>query len=306
MERIPYLGETIIRWQVGNSTFLAHPERGARLMNWHLTLGDGTVRDVLFWPEATEFDGFHKVRGGNPILFPFAGPTFDGDAKHHWKAADGIRRPMPMHGIARQGRFRITRLDGKGFAAQFEPDAAARESYPFDYEFVVTYRFEPLAVSCEFTLRNLGTTPIPWAPSHHFYFTLPWSEGTTRSDYLLRIPATLRHRLAKDGTLEPLLGGGTDCEFSDPGIVDVVHGGLKRNEVAFGEKDRPGDILIRIGGARKPTPDACIVTWTESAKSPFYCVEPCMAPPNAAGRGAGLAQVPPGGTSSWVNTVEVR
>ncbi len=26
--------------------------------------------------------------------------------------------------------------------------------------------------------------PIPWSAGHHFYFTLPWSEGARRGDYL--------------------------------------------------------------------------------------------------------------------------
>ena len=42
MERIPYLGHTIFKWQVGASSFLALPEKGARLMNWNVTLGDGS------------------------------------------------------------------------------------------------------------------------------------------------------------------------------------------------------------------------------------------------------------------------
>ncbi len=44
MERIDYLGAEIGCWKVGNSTFLAWPENGARLMNWHLELADGSFR----------------------------------------------------------------------------------------------------------------------------------------------------------------------------------------------------------------------------------------------------------------------
>ncbi len=86
MEKIPYLGHTLARWQVGPSTFLALPEKGARFMNWHLTLGDGSVRDVVYWPELQSLDDIAKVRGGNPILFPFCGRTFDPEFadSNHW------------------------------------------------------------------------------------------------------------------------------------------------------------------------------------------------------------------------------
>ena len=46
MEKISYLGQEIVRWRVGQSTFLASPEKGARLMNWNVELGDGSVRDA--------------------------------------------------------------------------------------------------------------------------------------------------------------------------------------------------------------------------------------------------------------------
>jgi D-hexose-6-phosphate mutarotase len=131
MEKVVYLGREIGRWQSGPSTFLAMPEAGARLMNWNVTLGDGSVRDVLHWPELRSLDGFHKVRGGNPILFPFAGRTFDRGEIGHW-LDNGVRRPMPMHGIARQGAFKLTRCDAGGFTAQLQPDDAAREAFTFN------------------------------------------------------------------------------------------------------------------------------------------------------------------------------
>ncbi len=128
MEKVAYQGQTLTRWQVGNSTFLALPERGARLLNWNLTLGDGSVRDVIYWPEQADFAEIAKVRGGNPILFPFNGRTFDGTDIFHWRAADGVRRPMPLHGIARQGTFELTRLDARGFVARFLPGVRATRS----------------------------------------------------------------------------------------------------------------------------------------------------------------------------------
>ena len=56
MQAIDYQGTQIHRWNCGSSTFLACPERGARLMNWHLTMADETVRDVIHWPEGANMD----------------------------------------------------------------------------------------------------------------------------------------------------------------------------------------------------------------------------------------------------------
>lgn len=308
MEKVPYLGHTLLRWQCGPSSFLALPEKGARLMNWNIQLGDGSVRDVIFWPELKSIDDFAKVRGGNPILFPFCGRSFDDGMIQFWKDAEGRKRPMPLHGFARQGEFRITRLDARGFAAQLVPNDEARAAYPYDYEFEVTYRFEPFGLACEFTLRNLGKTPIPWSPGHHFYFTVPWSEGSTRADYLLRIPAsrTQRQDMEKTGLLVPGPALKLDESLANPELLDTFHSGLKSNTVVFGEKGRPGDIQIRIGNAKVPHPDTTVVTWTADENAPFYCVEPWMGPANAHAHKQGLQWVQPGQTQAFLVEVLVK
>lgn len=306
MEKVPYLGTTLTRWQVGNSTFLAMPQHGARLMHWHVTFGDGTVRDVIYWPDLSAPEDFYKVRGGNPILFPFCGRTFDQGEIYHWRGPDGQRRPMPMHGIARQGDFKV-HADPRGFTAQFQPGDEARAAYPFDYEFTVAYRFEPLALTCEFMLRNLDQQPIPWCPGHHFYFTVPWNEGGKRSDYAIRIPATRTYK--QDMTKGPLLPGPTlqpQESLGNPALIDTQHAGLKSNVVTFGPVGHPGEITVRLGTEKIPHPDATVVTWTLDDKAPFYCVEPWMGPPNAPENKVGLQWVPPGQTQSFVVQIQVK
>ena len=306
MEKIPYQGQTLTRWQVGNSTFLALPEKGARLMNWNLRLGDGSVRDVIYWPENADFADIAKVRGGNPILFPFNGRCFDRGDIFHWRAADGIRRPMPLHGIARQGEFKITQLDARGFTSVFVPGEEARACYPYDYEFTVGYRFEPLGISCEFALTNLGAEPLPWSAGHHFYFTLPWSEGTIRSDYSIRIPATKRFRHDPTGALIQGPEIGEKETFGNAALVDCIHGGLKTNEAVFGEKDRPGSVTVRLGTDPVPPADEVFVTWTLADTSPFFCVEPWMGPPNAPENKIGLHWVKRGETRKFSVSVNLR
>lgn len=307
MERIPYLGKELLRWQVGRSTFLALPELGARLMNWHLELGDGTLRDVLYWPEIESLEGFAKVRGGNPILFPFAGRCFDGGETTFWRGPDGIHRPMPMHGHARQGAFRLTRADAGGFSAQFLPDAAARESYPYDYEFTVDYRFEPLGFFVELSLRNLGRAPIPWSAGHHFYFTLPWSEGLTRDDYAVRIPSRrVARQDAATGKLVDQPHFAAEEKLSNPALLDTIHLDLAGTDTVVTERTTGNKLTLRIGTGRTPPAGAAVLTWSEKPESPFYCVEPWMGPPNAPGNALGLHLVEPGQTGRFVVEVSLR
>ena len=306
MEKIPYLGQTLTRWRVGNSTFLAMPEKGARLMNWNLTLGDGSVRDVIYWPELANVENVHLTRGGNPILFPFCGRSFDNGEIHFWRDAAGVRRPMPIHGIARQGEFEVTRLDARGFTARFVPGDEARASYPFDYEFTVTYRFESFGLTCELRLTNHGAEPLPWSAGHHFYFALPWSEGSTRADYLMRLPAGKHLRQSPTGELIAGPAVGLEEPLTNPALIDTFHTDLRGHEIVFGEKGRSGDVTVRIGTEPAPPPEATFTTWTLADDSPFYCVEPWMGPPNAAETKVGLHLVPPGKTEAFTVTVGVK
>jgi galactose mutarotase-like enzyme len=305
MESVAYLGETLARWRVGSSTFLAMPERGARLMNWHVTLGDGSVRDVLYWPELTSLADFHRVRGGNPILFPFNGRTFHRGEIHSWRSPDGAVRPMPMHGIARQGAFRVSRIHDRGFTAVLQPSEEAAAAYPYQYEFAVSYRFSPLGLSCELLLTNHDDKPLPWSAGHHFYFTVPWTEGLRRDDYAIRIPATRRLRQDPHGQLTPGPTLAGEEPLSHPELIDTLHVGLKSNEVVFGPRALPGHVRIRMGAGRTPPPDATLVTWTTDAAAPFYCVEPWMGPPNAAEHQVGLHWVRPGQSQSFVIELDV-
>ena len=307
MEKVSYLGQTLTRWHVGNSTFLALPEKGARLMNWNITLGDGSVRDVLYWPEHADFSDLAKVRGGNPILFPFNGRCFDRGEIFFWRAADGVRRAIPMHGIARQGEFKVVRLDARGFVAQFVPGEEARASYPFDYEFTVTYRFESFGLSCEFALTNLGREPLRWSAGHHFYFTVPWCEGTKREDYTIRIHSD--KRLRQDATGALVVGPTLNhkVNLANPDLVDTLHTALRSNEVQFAESagEMASRVSLRLGTESVPPPEACFVTWTLADDSPFYCVEPWMGPPNAPEHKVGLHYVAPRETAKFTVSVKV-
>jgi galactose mutarotase-like enzyme len=306
MERISYLGQTLIRWRVGGSTFLALPEKGARLMNWSIGMGDGSVRDVIHWPEVSSVAEFHKARGGNPILFPFCARSFDRGDVGFWRDAQGVRRPMPPHGLARQGVFGATRVDAGGFETVFVPGVEASACYPFQYEFRVGYRFTAFGLTCKLTLENLGEEPLPWSAGHHFYFKLPWSEGSARGDYLIRIPSDLRLRQDAAGHLVAGPRLGAVERMDNPELVDTFHTSLTRPEAVFGEEGQPGDVAIRLGEDPIPPAGSTFVTWTEAADSPFYCVEPWMGPANAQEHKSGLHLVPPGATEAFTVSVSVR
>jgi galactose mutarotase-like enzyme len=295
MQEIKYFGERVFKWQRGKSSFLAWPERGARLMNWNLAYADGSFRDIIHWPNnLSSLDQVGRVRGGNPILFPFCGRCYDSGEIGFWKTPTGERRAMPMHGFAREGAFEVQHLNQNGFSARLLPTDEDRKCYPYRYEFTVSYRFEELSLYVELGLRNLDTVPIPWSAGHHFYFTLPSRDGFSRADYGIFIPAKEAYKHAANGDLAPVLDFPQENRFDSLGLQDRIHTGLKLNTVSFGPVDGSEKITLRIGSDEKPARGTAVVTWTEANESPFYCVEPWMGPPNSPNHKLGLHLVPPG------------
>jgi galactose mutarotase-like enzyme len=209
-----------------------------------------------------------------------------------------------MHGIARQGNFEVIRADAAGFTARFQPDNAAREAYPFNYEFTVSYRFSSAGLTCEFMLKNLGIDPLPWSAGHHFYFSVPWEPDRTREDYLLSIPATRRLRQDKQGKLIPGPNLPGTASLASADWIDTFHLGLTGPIATLAPSggDRAGAIQISLGLDKKaaPAPDTTFVTWSASADAPFFCVEPWMGPANSVETGVGLHLVPPGKSQAFV------
>ena len=274
-------------------------------MHWNIKLANGDVRDVIHWPTDADYSNPAHVRGGNPILFPFCARTFCDGEIHHWRAEDGVKRPMQMHGYARDGEFEAIKTHSKGFSAIFKPDKACQQAYPYDYTFKVAYRFEELAFYVDFELANNGSKHIPWSAGHHFYFTLPWHEGLGRDDYRVNIPARKGFRQNSKGGLEAYKNFAKVVSPADPELSDLLHCKLKQNQLTFGPKNDEEAVSIQIGADQIPPPWTTVVTWSESAEAPFYCVEPWMGPPNSPEHKNGLHFVEPGKTEVFTVAVSL-
>jgi len=295
---IEFEGRQISRWQIGSSTFLAAPELGARLMSWKIALS-GKERNIIHWPEGDNETPFDKVRGGNPILFPFCARTYHKGIENQWLDTEGLVRPMPRHGFARDGRFLIVEQNHQGFIAELVPTENTRQIYPYDYTFRVGYHFGELSLRVTLSLKNNENRPIPWAAGHHFYFSLPWHPQLERKDYRMCMQAKKAFYPAPDGKLVPDKSYNGVESLDDPKMIERIHTHLKLNTISFGPKNGEEDISITIGDTEVPSPCTAVVTWSESETAPYYCVEPWMAPPNAAEHGKGLHWINPGETEEF-------
>lgn len=286
-----------LRFKVGSSSYQIAPATGFQLMRWSLDTVNSS-REILHWPDRNDrFDG--TVMGGNPILFPFCGRSYDRGLQGAWRSPEGKQLSIPIHGFARHCPFRVIDLSDNSISGELQPAGKWRDAYPFDYRLVASYLFEELSFTITLELSNLGDKPVPWSAGHHFFFTLPWHQGAIRDDYLIKMDSRKCANHGPDGKLVMEKDRETCHELSNPALVDRIHWELRHNRVSFGPKGGEEDTHILIGDDPVPQKNSTIVTWTASENAPYYCIEPWMGPPNAAEHGKGLHWVGPGESQSF-------
>lgn len=263
-------------------------------MQWDIHLSGNRKRPVIYWPEQVDLSNPRKIRGGNPILFPFTAYTHYQGEKERWEASPGNIRSMPKHGFAFDAPFKLTEATNDGFKAELQTPENYAQFYPFKYTFIVEYVFYEYALEVLLTLNNEDTVDIPWSCGHHFYFTVPWGEGLKREHYQLNIPA--RKCFHRDENDKPLKATKPEMpiRLDQAELIDRTHCQLKTPLTTLSTLNEEEHINISMSLDGELAKWLSINTWTETESSPFYCVEPWLSPTNALEHKKGLQYVKPG------------
>jgi len=270
----------------GENKVLVSPGHGARILRW-----ERTDREIITWPENADLGKILKVRGGNPILFPFVARHFVEGKKELWRDPAGVVRPMPQHGFARDAQFTV--IDGEpenSLRMRLVDSEETRGFYPFAFQFDVVVNLRPGSrLEVRFETSNTGDDPLPHYAGHHFYFALSHRE---RADWSLHLPCAAWGRQSAIGSIVREEAKQSELWLNDAAPIDRFQIGPKGNvllhnlrtgqQLAF-ELEHPGSV-----------PWYAVTTWTEAADSDFYCVEPWLGLPNAIHHGEGLRWLAPG------------
>lgn len=281
-----FQGQPVIELQNGASRALVSPGHGARLLSW--SVGDW---EVVRWPETADWSKPQKVRGGNPVLFPFIARSFHDNRIGFWKGPDGIVRPAPMHGFARDSAFSIVSADDSSVEMRLEANDTTRAVYPFDFRFEVALRLGGDSLEVLYRVTNTGKEALPWSAGHHFYLGIPASE---RADWQLELPC--RHWASQDFSTgeiqlrEPVIERDA---LSNPAWIDRLHVEPDLNRIRLAHEASGRTISFKDTSPQSGSWH-CATTWTEKPDSDFFCVEPWSALPNAAANHIGLQNTPPG------------
>ena len=303
MEPVTYQNHEINRWDVGPSTFLASPEKGSRLLNWHVNMSDGSVRDVVHWPEESKEDNLASVHGGIPVLFPFAGKCFHEGKENFWSIEPGSVFPMPMHGFAKDSNFAVRSIDQSGFEVEMKPAEETKKFYPFDYTFTVIYHFLDLALQISLVLENESRVPIPWSGGIHPYFQIPWRKDLSLADHELRIDAKKTFQYQTGGMLHKKPISSSTQTLEDDSLINSLFYELNQPKAEVSMLNGEETLRISEVGGAEVDSRLTFVTWT-NPNTPYFCIEPWMSPPNAP-ENKTVRMVPPAGRDEFTIEIEL-
>lgn len=271
----------------GPDRVIVAPQHGARILRW-----THENREVITWPENADWTQILKVRGGNPVLFPFIARHFVDGAQNLWRDPAGVIRPMPQHGFARDAVFSVvTDADEASLRMRLADSEATRTFYPFAFQFDVVVTLHPGSrLEVRFETTNPGTESLPYYAGHHFYFAI---SHASRHEWSLDLPCKSWGRQDTAGAIVHEPATASKLRLDDPAIIDRFHIGMQTSRFAL-HHAQTGQRLTLDLAPQNSVPWYAVTTWTQQADSDFYCVEPWLGLPNAIHHAEGLRQVRPG------------
>lgn len=214
-------------------------DRGA--IATRLTVGG---KELLYLDRETLEDRSRNVRGGIPILFPFAG-RLEGD-----RFAPG-NSTIGQHGFARNKAWNAFDRRPGELACELESDSETLMVFPWRFRLVSRFLLVSSGMHVELLIQNLEDRPMPVAPGWHPYFPCP----PDRKDEVIGSAAGMDAGvLHNDG--EPNLGLPTPQD----GRVGFMLPGT-------------GDVLLSYSPEMRH-----LQLWSQQGK-PFVCVEPFTGAP---------------------------
>jgi aldose 1-epimerase len=167
-----------------NTNMSVAPNWGANLFSWVV---DGV--EMMYRPDDYPAAAWKITGGGNPLLFPSVGRTYDTTGPEPVLGRYQIyghdrKYEMITHGVLFHCAW-TSNVESSGpdwVRVEYRagiPDTVRSDNYPFDVSFSQTYTLRAKSVELEATLVNNGREPAPAAFGYHPYFRVsnPRREG---------------------------------------------------------------------------------------------------------------------------------
>ena len=164
-------------YQAGNSSMRIARGLGCNLFDWRV---DG--RALLHTPPDFLEKQWDFPLGGNPVLIPSVGRTWDRTgaepvAERYRISGDDKAYAMPVHGLAMVADWKKTReaQSGPEAVVSYEmrlPEAVRQAHYPFDISLAITYTLRGRELLIDGVVTNQDTRIAPFAYGYHPFFAV--------------------------------------------------------------------------------------------------------------------------------------
>lgn len=227
-------------------------------------------REVLYLDNESFSDLTKNVRGGIPVLFPFAGKLENGEFR-----PSGTK--MGQHGFGRNRGWVVFEGTRSMLRMRLEPDDEIRAMYPYDFVVEQTCLVVAEGLQIEMLVLNEDKKPLPVAPGWHPYFNCPADQKNKVETLTTR---DVQKRLTND------------AEF-DFGIVAPADGRAKFDVPELG--------LLRLTFSPQMRH---LQFWSQPGK-PFICIEPFTGPANVVNTDKRV-DIPPGEARTFWMRIQVE
>jgi galactose mutarotase-like enzyme len=196
--------DQIDKYELNDGTsFSIAPGWGCNVFSWRV---NGV--ELMYCPPGYPAQAKKITDGGNPILFPSVGRTWDrsvdppvrGEYRVHGSDKTYF---MPNHGTVFFCEFRkVSEETGADcITATYElvvPERVREENYPFDVGMVHSFTLTPTTVELKAVITNNGPSPAPVAFGWHPYFKI---SNAQREGVEVRVPVTKEVLLGENTNL---------------------------------------------------------------------------------------------------------
>jgi galactose mutarotase-like enzyme len=224
------------------------------------------------------------IHFGNPVLFPFASKLafYDHADVFHWR---GTFHRMPQHGFARHLPWQICDLRPERIEMTLRSSKLTMVMFPWEFEFVLSYTLKDAALFCEARVTNRSEEKMPLHLGFHPYLRteLPHTR------YAIIVPEARSLRLL-DGRGRPVQTENRDINLNSSLSMTRFYEDV--NPSCFSLLDRETGKAVTLRASAEFFRHWAV--WRPRLDSPFVCIEPWSAPPNALNSGESLLWVEPG------------
>ena len=308
----------VLRDEKGGIEAAIAPSKGGELSGLRVMYNGNWLETLQLARDYSPRAGFG---GKGPFLWPAtgrnfppdlvarrnAGEQFDGGAYEH----GGVRRPMPIHGFARDLPWEIesTSAGAQGARAllSLADSAHTRGMYPFGFRCTVEYVVEggDLGLHYLVTADEGNSEAMFFSIGNHITFLAPLVEGSDPSAMVLTSPSTMEILKTPygipTGQTQPLSYADGIALGNYPPLAATSLTGYPDQQDPYIEYRDPAGLAIRVSHRASEIPDPPVIlfnVWGD-VHSGFFSPEPWVGLQNSLVQRQGLIYLDPGEEFRW-------